>query len=100
VLPSVATRLQVPASVLDRVRADHEEHLHSLSRAATTDHEDARTGPSEHACDADRLRAALLTHKRAAIVQLRDSGSIDDLVAHRELARLDAEELRLSQPPA
>jgi len=99
-LPAIATRLRAPASVIDRVRADHEDHLHSLDHPVATEHDVAVTGPSGHTSGTDRLRAALLAHKRAAIVRLRDSRSIDDMVVHRELARLDAEELVLSPPPA
>jgi Na+/H+ antiporter len=99
-LPAIATRLQVPASVHERVRADHEEHLHCLTHHPAAEHDGAAAeGLSGHTSEADRLRAALLTQKRAAIVRLRNSRSIDDIVVDRELARLDAEELRLTPPP-
>jgi monovalent cation/hydrogen antiporter len=99
-MPALATQLHTPAAVLDRVRADHEDHLRSLIRPAAAEHDDAVTRLRGHRSEADRLRAALLAHKRAAIVRLRDSRAIDDVVAHRELARLDAEELRLTPSPA
>jgi CPA1 family monovalent cation:H+ antiporter len=99
-LPPTAARLGVPRSVADRVHADHEDHLHTLADPATAGHDIAVAGPNRHHHHDHRLRFALLPHKRAAIVRLRDSGTIDNIVLQRELARLDAEELRMSPPPA
>ena len=47
--------------------------------------------------DFDALRLAVLTHKRAAVVQLRDNEHIDDIVLREIQAQLDAEEVRLSR---
>ena len=93
-LPATATRLGIPPSVADRVRTDHEVHLHSLDNL-----DNAVPGPNRHD-DYHRLRAALLHHKRAAIIHLRDTRRIDDIVLRRVQARLDAEEMQLSPPPA
>jgi Na+/H+ antiporter len=98
-LPPAAARLGVPRAVADRVRAGHEDHLHTLADPATAGHDAAAAGQKGHHHHDHRLRRALLPHKRAAIIRLRDSGAIDGIVLQRELARLDAEELRLSPPP-
>src|SRR3979411_1882152 len=91
---ATATRLGIPPSVADRVRTDHEVHLHSLDNL-----DNAVPGPNRHD-DYHRLRAALLHHKRAAIIHLRDTRRIDDIVLRQVQARLDAEEMQLSPPPA
>jgi Na+/H+ antiporter len=96
-LPPTAARLGIPRAVADRVRASHEEHLGTLADPATAGHAAAAGGRNRHHHD-HRLRRALLPDKRAAIIRLRDSGAIDGIVLQRELARLDAEELRLSPP--
>ncbi len=46
----------------------------------------------------DAARAlAVLAHKRAAVVRLRDERTIDDIVLREVQAQLDAEEVRLSR---
>jgi CPA1 family monovalent cation:H+ antiporter len=82
--------------VTERVRAAYEEHLSAL-RA----HEDGDTGgPSvTRSRQYGNLRLALITHKRATVVRLRDEGVIDDTVLRGIQARLDIEELRLSGTP-
>ena len=43
------------------------------------------------------LRQAVLAHKRATVVRLRDERRIDDIVLRQVQARLDLEEVRLSR---
>ena len=76
--------------------AEYEEHLSAL-RA----HEDGETdGPTvTRSRQYGALRLALITHKRATVVRLRDEGVIDDTLLRRIQARLDIEELRLSGTP-
>jgi CPA1 family monovalent cation:H+ antiporter len=89
-LPATATRLGIPPSVTDSVRTDQEEHLHGLT--------DTTAEPTTHA-HYHRLRAALVHHKRAAIIHLHDTRTIDDIVLRRVQAKLDAEEIHLTAPP-
>ena len=46
--------------------------------------------------DYTALRLALIARKRATVVRLRDEGRIDDTVLRRVQAKLDLEDLRLS----
>jgi hypothetical protein len=79
-------------------RADHQEHLHVLADPQMPDEDPAlATERGEHAAE-QRLRAALVPEKRAAVVRLRDSREIDDIVLRRLQRHLDAEEVRLSAP--
>jgi monovalent cation/hydrogen antiporter len=96
-LPEVAERLGVGAGVVERVRADYTEHLHALD-TATPDDDPALTAERTDHADYQRLRAALLTDKRMAVVRLRDDREIDDIVLRRVQAQLDAEEVRLAEP--
>lgn len=98
-LEETAARLQVSEAVVERVRADYEEHLHALADAHR-DGEEIDAADPVHADhdDYQRLSAALLSEKRAAVVRLRDDRSIDDIVLRRVQARLDAEEIRLGVP--
>src|SRR6185437_14485460 len=96
-LPEVAERLGVGAGVVERVRADYTEHLHALD-TATPDDDPALTAERTDHADYQRLRAALLTDKRTAVVRLRDDREIDDIVLRRVQAQLDAEEVRLAGP--
>jgi len=43
------------------------------------------------------LRLAVLAHKRATVIRLRDQRRIDDTVLRQVQRRLDIEELRLSR---
>ncbi len=62
-----------------------------LADPATPGHDIALAGPNRHHHHDHRPRFALMPHKRAAIIRLRDSGTIDNIVLQRELARLDAD---------
>ncbi|MDT0528496.1 Na+/H+ antiporter [Micromonospora sp. DSM 115977] len=93
VLPEVADRLGAAPDVVDRIRADYEQHLDDVR---STDDE-SRSG--EQARDLDRrLRLAVLEHKRREITRLRDTNEIDDIVLRELQAVLDIEEIRLLGP--
>jgi Na+/H+ antiporter len=93
-LPEVAARLGVDDAVVDRVRAEYEEHLDTV-RTST---DDVDLDP-RHRAEADyaALRLELLAHKRAAVVRLRDERRIDDAVLRQIQAKIDIEELRLTR---
>lgn len=68
-------------------------------RASQVDAADADSEPLLlHAQQYTVLRLAMTARKRAAVIQLRDQGRIDDAVLRQVQARLDIEELRLSNP--
>jgi CPA1 family monovalent cation:H+ antiporter len=95
-LPGLAQEHGVADEVTHRLRAEYEEHLSTL-RA----HENGETdGPTatRRRTHGD-LHLALIAHKRATVVRLRDEGVIDDTVLRRLQATLDIEELRLSRAP-
>jgi len=97
-IPSRDLVVLITFGVVERVRADYEEHLHVLADPLMpTDDPALAAERGEHADD-QRLRAALIAVKRAAVVRLRDARKIDDIVLRRLLTRLDAEEVRLSAP--
>lgn len=94
-LPAVAAELAVPPAAADRVRTDYLDHLDALVGSDS----EASAANGEHRAEQEayeRLRGALLAHKRTAVVQLRDTGRIDDIVLRRVQARLDREEVRLT----
>jgi monovalent cation/hydrogen antiporter len=99
-LTVTARHLKTPPSVTELVRADHEDNLHSLTDAAAAHHDAAVAGLNAHTHHHHRLRAALLPHKRAALIRLRDIRLIDDIVLRRVQVKLDGEELALTPPPA
>ena len=98
-LPAVAGRLQVSDEMVDRVRADLEERLADLTEPNDDDAVGGRISSGEpgrsNREEYRLLHSALLAHKRAAVVGLRDARMIDDIVLRRVQARLDAEEVRL-----
>jgi monovalent cation/hydrogen antiporter len=98
-LPTVAARLGVSDTTAQRVRDEYEEHLATLR-----EFDDIAPLPSDGADphrDHDhqhyaRLRTALLADKRRAVIALRDTRRIDDIVLRRVQAQIDAEEVRLA----
>jgi monovalent cation/hydrogen antiporter len=98
-LPEVASRLGVDDSVRERVRAEYEERLRHLdvARQLSTGGPDDGTAQTDELDEYERVLAALLAEKRAAVVALRDEGTIDDIVLTRVQAGLDAEEVRLAR---
>jgi Na+/H+ antiporter len=99
-LDDVAGRLRIGPAVVERVRVDYEEHLHDLADPVTgVPDPDLAAERAEHD-DYRRLKATMLSEKRAAVVRLRDAREIDDIVLRRVQSQLDAEEVRLVGPVA
>ncbi len=94
-LPEVAGQLGTSDEVVERVRADFEEHLRVLN-AEDGDEEDADATLANEE-QYQQLRLALLQRKRETIVRLRDEGRIDDDVLRDMQAKLDIEEVRLNR---
>ena len=94
-----AAELRVPHDVVRRVRQQYDEHLREIDlRERVLDDGGGEDGDRDalRAVKAERrLRLALLAEKRSAIERLRHRHEIDDLVALRVQAQLDAEEVRL-----
>ena len=86
-----ACQLGSTPDAVDRVRSYYQSHLTRLES-----HGEQGTERDEQA--EDQLRLSLIGDKRAAVIRLRDSRRIDDTVLRRGQARLDAEEVRLSNP--
>jgi monovalent cation/hydrogen antiporter len=94
-LPRVADELGIDGDVVARLREEYEQHALALEVEPSQDGED----DGADARDLDRrLRLALLGSKRRAVISLRDSREIDDIVLREVQAVLDLEELRLLGP--
>ncbi|MFC3997358.1 Na+/H+ antiporter [Nocardiopsis sediminis] len=94
-LPGIAAELGTDQGVVDRLRGEYEEHLEILRARETGESADEEVLRLDS--EYTRLRLALLAHKRAAIVRLRDQRHIDDTVLRLIQNRLDIEEIRLSR---
>jgi monovalent cation/hydrogen antiporter len=94
-LPDMATRLGIDDGVVERTRHEYEKHLRVLA-AADGQPAEQEDPASRWAAQYTSLRRALVAHKRATVVRLRDERHIDDTVLRQIQARLDLEELRLS----
>ncbi|MFC3505272.1 Na+/H+ antiporter [Micromonospora krabiensis] len=94
VLPRLADELGIGPEVVDRLDREYRKRLRVLraSRGETDDHVALRYEEQYRA-----LRLAVLAHKRAAVVRLRDERRIDDGVLRLVQSRLDIEEVRLSR---
>lgn len=91
-LPVEAERLGVDDRVVRKLEAEFRLHAEALEQT-DGDTDDGRVREA----DFDALRLAVLAHKRAAVVQLRDDQHIDDIVLREVQAQLDAEEVRLTR---
>ena len=94
-LPGIAAGVGVDDDVVETVRAQYVERL-ALLDAPDAD-EDAEPDSRRRQRTETALRLALLAHKRATVIALRDERRIDDAVLRQVQARLDIEELRLSR---
>jgi CPA1 family monovalent cation:H+ antiporter len=96
-LPLEARRLgldgEALGTVVGKLEAEYRMHAEALAAA---DQGPVVAGRVREA-DFDALRLAVLAHKRAAVVRLRDERTIDDIVLREIQAQLDAEEVRLSR---
>ncbi|MEU4488544.1 Na+/H+ antiporter [Streptomyces purpurascens] len=92
-LPRLAAELGTTPKVTEWLRQEYGAHLATVrARGAGTD-EDPALLHNRHYTD---LRLALIAHKRATVVRLRDERQIDDTVLRRLQATLDNEEVRLA----
>jgi Na+/H+ antiporter len=93
-IPQLGAVLGVDSEVAQRLHLEYDQHLRVL-RA------DGQDGGEEEAVRHDQqemaLRLAVLGHKRATVVALRDDGRIDDIVLRQVQTRLDDEEVRLDR---
>ncbi|GAA3440464.1 Na+/H+ antiporter [Kutzneria kofuensis] len=94
-MPLVAEELGTDPDVVERLNREFQKHLHVLH--AGTEEDDADGPALRHDQHYTALRLALLARKRATVVRLRDENRIDDTVLRQIQARLDIEEVRLSQ---
>ncbi|UKA60438.1 Na+/H+ antiporter [Arthrobacter sp. FW306-2-2C-D06B] len=95
VLPVLAAGLGADAYVTDRVRLEYETRLR-IAKADATEPDGGITLEKHE--QATALRLALLNSKRATILQLRDTGEIDDIVLRAIQQALDLEEVHLTGP--
>ncbi|MFC4554963.1 Na+/H+ antiporter [Georgenia faecalis] len=97
-VPDLAAQHGISDEVRNRIVDDIREHLLLLDAPGGTIADGDAPGYSALARqeEENRLRLALLDHKRDVLVRLRRDGTIDDAVARRVQARLDVEELRLT----
>jgi CPA1 family monovalent cation:H+ antiporter len=89
-LPELAAQLGTSGPVLERVRHEYEKHLRTLR---ADDDEGVHHAQDEYTA----LRLAVIAHKRATVVRLRDERRIDDTVLRQLQSTLDIEEVRLSR---
>jgi Na+/H+ antiporter len=93
-MPRLATELGTDPEVVERMRREYEEHLR-LMHANHGDVDDEPAVRQDQHYTA--LRLALIAHKRATVVRLRDQRQIDDTVLRQVQTRLDIEEVRLTR---
>ena len=94
-MPGIARELGIADDVLDRIRAEYEEHVSTMSASLDGDEEAPAVVRSRQYAE---LRLALIARKRATVVRLRDTRVIDDQVLRQIQAQLDVEEVRLARP--
>ncbi|WP_392840016.1 cation:proton antiporter [Streptomyces sp. LN500] len=92
-LPQLAADLGTDPKVVDSLRHEYEAQL-AVVRAKGTGAGDDQALLRNQLYTA--LRLAVISHKRATVVRLRDERRIDDTVLRRLQAALDIEEVRLS----
>lgn len=95
-LPELSARLETDEDVVERVRRELAKHLRVLRADGSNEDEPALRHDRQYTA----LRLAMLGHKRATVVRLRDDGRIDDTVLRQVQSRLDIEEVRLSSREA
>jgi hypothetical protein len=94
-MPQLAAGLTTHPDVVERMRHEYEEHARVLRANGAGD--DPAVRHDEHYT---ALRLALLAHKRATVIRLRDERRIDDAVLRQVQAALDIEEVHLSRREA
>ena len=93
-MPMIAEELGTDPDVVERTNREFAKHLHVLHAGVEDEQDEPALRHDQHYT---ALRLALLTRKRATVVRLRDQNQIDDTVLRQIQARLDIEEVRLSQ---
>jgi CPA1 family monovalent cation:H+ antiporter len=92
-LPELAVELGTTPKVTEWLRQEYEAHLATVRAEGAGTDEDPALLHNRHYTD---LRLALIAHKRATVVRLRDEQRIDDTVLRRLQTALDYEEVRLA----
>ncbi|MEU6354931.1 cation:proton antiporter [Streptomyces sp. NPDC047072] len=92
-MPELAAGLRSEPRIVEWLRQEYEAHLASVRARSAGVRDDPAV--LQHR-DYLALRLALIAHKRATVVRLRDERRIDDTVLRRLQAALDGEEVRLS----
>ncbi|MER7692490.1 Na+/H+ antiporter [Streptomyces sp. NPDC097610] len=92
-LPQLAAQLGTGPKVMEWLRQEYEAHLATVRARSAGSDDDPVLLHNRHYTD---LRLALIAHKRATVVRLRDEQRIDDTVLRRLQAALDNEEVRLA----
>ncbi len=93
-LPAAAERVGASPQTVEHLRAVYEQRLGTIHREEG-DPSEAYRDESEYDFEA-RLQRELLPARRAAVIALRNTGAIDDVILRRLQARMDLEELGLS----
>jgi CPA1 family monovalent cation:H+ antiporter len=93
-MPELAAELGTDPEVVDRMRHEYDKHLRVVQANAGASDDDPAL---RHEAHYNALRLALIAHKRATVVRLRDEQRIDDTVLRQVQTRLDIEEVRLSR---
>jgi len=94
-IPQIAAELGTDPEIAERVCREYAKRLRVLHASeAGADDEPALRYDQQYAA----LRLAVLAHKRATLIRLRDQRRIDDTVLREVQRRLDIEEVRLSRP--
>ncbi|MFJ8021494.1 Na+/H+ antiporter [Streptomyces sp. NPDC096311] len=92
-MPQLAADLDADPKVVEWLRQEYEAHLATVRARGVGADDDPALRHNQHYT---ALRLALIAHKRATVVRLRDERDIDDTVLRRLQAALDIEEVRLS----
>jgi CPA1 family monovalent cation:H+ antiporter len=94
-IPRLAAETGADPKVAEQLRDEYQDHLRVLNAATPNGAGD--TLALRHDRQYTELRLALIAHKRATLVRLRDQGRIDDTVLRQVQTRLDIEEIRLAR---
>ncbi|MFL5993030.1 MAG: Na+/H+ antiporter [Streptomyces sp.] len=92
-LPQLAAEQGADPRVTEWLRQEYEAHLAAVRAKGAGSDDDHALLHNRHYTD---LGLALIAHKRATIVRLRDERDIDDMVLRRLQTALDYEEVRLA----
>jgi monovalent cation/hydrogen antiporter len=96
-LPDIAADLDVDDKVTEQLRREYDKHLRILTAAEPEAYDEPALRYDQQYT---ALRLAVLAHKRATVVRLRDEDRIDDIVLRHVQTRLDIEEVRLTRREA